>query len=75
MRPTSSIWLQKSTGLTTVQSALFAKELERASELGAKYVMTHLGSVKDLSEEESVKKIIEGMKKFLMGMKARQNFL
>src|SRR5512145_2533151 len=36
------------------------EELERASLLGAKYVMTHLGSFKDLGEEESVKKTIEG---------------
>ena len=39
------------------------KELERASQLGAKYVMTHLGSAKDLGEEESVKKTIEGLSK------------
>src|SRR3989339_1043477 len=39
------------------------KELERASLLGAKYVMTHLGSAKDLGEEESIKKTIDGLKK------------
>ena len=39
------------------------KELERASQLGAKYVMTHLGSAKDLGEEESIKKTIDGLKK------------
>ena len=39
------------------------KELERASQLGTKYVMTHLGSAKDLGEEESVKKTIEGLSK------------
>ena len=39
------------------------KELERASQLGAKYVMTHLGSAKDLGEEESIKKIIESLEK------------
>jgi len=38
-------------------------ELERASLLGAKYVMTHLGSSKDLGEKESVKKTIEGLEK------------
>ena len=51
------------------------KELERASELGAKYVMTHLGSVKDLSEEESVKKIIEGMKKIFDGYEGEAKLL
>src|SRR3989344_5160382 len=39
------------------------KEMERASQLGAKYVMTHLGSAKDLGEEESIKKTTEGLKK------------
>ena len=39
------------------------KELERASLFGAKYVMTHLGSAKDLGEEESIKKIIESLEK------------
>ena len=43
------------------------KELERASLLGAKYVMTHLGSAKDLGEEESVKKTIEGLSKVFEG--------
>lgn len=40
-------------------------ELERASALGAKYVMTHLGSAKDLGEKESLKKVAEGLKKIL----------
>src|SRR3989339_720059 len=39
------------------------KELERSSLLGAKYVMTHLGSAKDLGEEESIKKTIDGLEK------------
>src|SRR3990167_9236655 len=39
------------------------KELERASELGAKYVMTHLGSAKDLGEEKSLKKITDALEK------------
>ena len=43
------------------------KELERASELGAKYVMTHLGSAKDLGEEESIKKTIAGLEKIFEG--------
>jgi deoxyribonuclease-4 len=40
-------------------------ELERADALGAKYVMTHLGSAKELGEGESLKKIIEGLQKAL----------
>lgn len=40
-------------------------ELERASLLGAKYAMTHLGSAKDLPEKEAIKKVIDGLKKIL----------
>jgi len=39
------------------------KEMERASQLGAKYVMTHLGSAKDLGEEKSLKKITDALEK------------
>lgn len=42
-------------------------ELERANLLGAKYVMTHLGSAKDLGEKESVKQTIESMEKIFDG--------
>ena len=40
------------------------EELERASQLGAKYVMTHLGSANDLPRAQAVKKVIEGIKRF-----------
>ncbi|EKE25902.1 MAG: hypothetical protein ACD_5C00008G0013 [uncultured bacterium] len=42
-------------------------ELERASLLGAKYVMTHLGSAGTLSEREASDKVIEVLKKTLDG--------
>lgn len=42
-------------------------ELERASLIGAKYVMTHLGSAKDLPEKEAIKKTVEGLKKIFEG--------
>ncbi|HRY27605.1 MAG TPA: deoxyribonuclease IV [Candidatus Moranbacteria bacterium] len=42
-------------------------ELERATLLGAKYVMTHLGSAGDLSEKEASEKTIEMLKKTLDG--------
>ncbi len=42
-------------------------ELERASLLGAKYVMTHLGSAGDLSQEEASIVTIEALKKSLDG--------
>jgi len=40
-------------------------ELERGSLLGAKYVMTHLGSAKDLGNAEAIKKTAEMLKKCL----------
>jgi deoxyribonuclease IV len=42
-------------------------ELERGSQLGAKYVMTHLGSAKELGQKEAVAKTIEMLKKSLEG--------
>lgn len=41
------------------------EELERASLIGAKYVMAHLGSAKDLGEEKGLKKTVEMLKKTL----------
>lgn len=40
-------------------------ELERGSLIGAKFVMTHLGSAKDLGEKEAIKKVIEMLKSCL----------
>lgn len=40
-------------------------ELERASLLGAKYVMTHLGSAGEFSESQAEEKTIEALKKSL----------
>ncbi|KKQ45745.1 MAG: putative endonuclease 4 [Candidatus Moranbacteria bacterium GW2011_GWC2_37_8] len=42
-------------------------ELERASLLGAKYVMTHLGSAGTLSEREASDKVVEMLSKTLEG--------
>jgi deoxyribonuclease-4 len=42
-------------------------ELERGSLIGTKYVMTHLGSAKELGEKESTAKTIEMLKKTLEG--------
>jgi deoxyribonuclease-4 len=43
------------------------EELERASLIGAKYVMTHLGSTGELSENEATEKSAEMLKKTLDG--------
>lgn len=42
-------------------------ELERASAIGAQYVMTHLGTGKDLGHEKAIEKTIEMLKKTLDG--------
>jgi len=42
-------------------------ELERGSLLGAKYVMTHIGTAKELGQTEAIKKTIEMLKKSLDG--------
>jgi deoxyribonuclease-4 len=42
-------------------------ELERGSLIGAKYVMTHLGTAKELGQIEAIKKTIEMLKKTLDG--------
>ncbi|MFZ2192714.1 MAG: deoxyribonuclease IV [Candidatus Moraniibacteriota bacterium] len=42
-------------------------ELERGNLLGAKYVMTHLGTAKDLGQKEAIEKTIEMLQKTLEG--------
>lgn len=51
------------------------EELERASVLGTKYVMTHLGSANNLSREQAIEQVIEGIKKILNGYKGNALFL
>ncbi len=50
-------------------------ELERASLLGAKYVMTHLGSAKELGKEDALGKTIEMLKKTLDGYSGKTKLL
>lgn len=50
-------------------------ELERGNKLGAKYVMTHLGTAKDLGEKEAQKKVIEMLKKTLEGYTGKARLL
>ncbi|MBI3232103.1 MAG: deoxyribonuclease IV [Candidatus Doudnabacteria bacterium] len=51
------------------------QELDRASLLGAKYVMTHLGSFKDLGPEKGMKQTKAGLKEVLKGYKGSYEFL
>ena len=43
------------------------EELERGSLIGAKFVMTHLGSAKELGQKESIQKVIHMLQKTLEG--------
>jgi len=45
--------------------AIIKEELERGSTLGAKYIMTHLGSSKGVDRKEAVNMIIEGLEKII----------
>lgn len=47
------------------------EELERGSLLGAKYVMTHLGSAKDLSRQAGLKAVAQGIAKVLREYKGQ----
>ncbi|HPN96596.1 MAG TPA: deoxyribonuclease IV [Candidatus Moranbacteria bacterium] len=50
-------------------------ELERGSMLGAKYVMTHLGSAKDLGQKEAIKKTVEMLREALDGYAGKTKLL
>ncbi|MFH1207803.1 MAG: deoxyribonuclease IV [Patescibacteria group bacterium] len=50
-------------------------ELERGSILGAKALMTHLGSSADLGQKEALKKVVEGVGKISAGYKGATQFL
>lgn len=51
------------------------EELERGSILGAKYVMTHLGSHADQSLDAGLSRVISGIKKILTGYTGSTKFL
>ena len=51
------------------------EELERASILGAKYLMTHLGSYKDLGHDIGLEQVIKGLDEMLKEYKGTTQFL
>jgi deoxyribonuclease-4 len=51
------------------------EELTRATELGAKYLMTHLGSTKDVGKEAGVALVVSGITKILEGYNGSCQFL
>ena len=56
-------------------SAVVREELERGTMLGATYIMTHLGSYKDVGQEEGYKQLVEGLEKVMKGYKGTTQFL
>ena len=52
-------------GLRHSSRTIIRQELDRGSLLGATYVMTHVGSHKDQTEEEGIKKVIDSISKLL----------
>lgn len=48
-------------------AAILREELERSSLIGAKHLMTHLGSSKDVGNDVAMKLVIEGLGKALKG--------
>lgn len=55
--------------------AIVREELERASQLGATALMTHLGSAKDSGEQKSRQLVIEGLAEMLDGYTGSCRFL
>lgn len=55
--------------------AVVRQELERSSLLGAKYLMTHLGSFKDLGPKKGIKQVKEGLRKVLERYEGKTKFL
>ncbi|MFH1890721.1 MAG: deoxyribonuclease IV [Candidatus Kuenenbacteria bacterium] len=55
--------------------SVLREELERGSKLGAKYMMTHLGSAKDLGEKQAIKKVARGISEVLRGYQGATQFL
>lgn len=51
------------------------EELDRGTMLGAKYVMTHMGSYKDLGKEDGYQKLIDGLEKVFDGYKGTTELL
>ena len=51
------------------------EELERGSLVGAKYIMTHLGSSKDFTRKEALRLVASGLKTIMKGYKGSTEFL
>lgn len=50
-------------------------ELERSSQIGARFLMTHLGTFKEIGEEKGIDQVIDGLQKVLKDYKGSTEFL
>ncbi len=55
--------------------SVLREELERGSLLGVKYLMTHLGSARELGKKQALKKVAEGIKNILENYQGSCQFL
>ena len=65
--------IKKETRAASVR--VIREELERGSLIGAKCLMTHLGSSKDFSRAEALKLVAAGIKAIMKGYKGNTQFL
>jgi deoxyribonuclease IV len=55
--------------------SVLREELERGSLLGVKYLMTHLGSAKDMDRRDAIDRVCEALEKILTGYTDSTEFL
>jgi len=55
--------------------SIVREELERSSRLGVTALMTHIGSAKELTRDEALTKVVDGVIKLLTGYKGSAQFL
>jgi deoxyribonuclease IV len=55
--------------------SVLREELERGSKLGVKYLMTHLGSAKDLGDKKAIQQVSKGISEILKGYTGKCQFL
>ncbi|MBI5466397.1 MAG: deoxyribonuclease IV [Candidatus Kerfeldbacteria bacterium] len=56
-------------------SSAIRQELERGSQLGVKYLMTHIGSSRDVSAKQGIDYVVEGLDRILDGYQGTTQFL
>lgn len=65
----------KNVAIAKASVKIVREELERGSLIGAKYIMTHLGSAKDLKREDALKKVQSAVKEIIKGYKGSTKLL